>query len=86
LKKPAGSVLFYKSKTEKIEPDPNRKKQKKNKSNQKKTKPKRKNRVKIKKPSQTGLNWFYLKKPNRTENNIHALVLQEDQDVINCLI
>ena len=43
LKKPTGLVRFYKPKTEKIEP------------NQTQT---GKNRAKLKKPSQTGLNWF----------------------------
>jgi hypothetical protein len=49
LKKPAGSVRFrfYKPKTEKTEPNPNRKKNR--------AKPV-KNRAKPKKPSQTGLN------------------------------
>jgi len=52
LKKSAGSVRFrfYKSKTEKIEP--NRTQIEKNRA-----KPV-KNRAKLKKPNQTGLNWF----------------------------
>jgi len=64
LKKPVSSVRFrfYKQKTEKTEPK------------QKKTEPNRKNRAKTEKtepkpekPSQTGLNRFCPKKPNRTE-------------------
>jgi len=52
LKKPAGSVRFrfYKTKTEKIESNPNRKKLKKNRVKL------AKNRTKAKKPSQTGKN------------------------------
>jgi hypothetical protein len=48
LKKSTGSVQFYKPKTEKIKPNPNKKK-----LNQT-----GKNRVKNEKPSQTGLNRF----------------------------
>jgi hypothetical protein len=50
---------FYKPKTEKTEPNPNRKKPEKN-------------RVKPKKPIQTG---FCPKKPNRTETGRFELVL-----------
>ena len=50
---------FYKSKTEKTEPNPNRKKPEKN-------------RAKPKKPIQTG---FCPKKPNRTETGRFELVL-----------
>jgi len=52
LKKPASSVRFqfYKQKTEKTEPNPNRKK------TRKKTKPNRKNRAKPKNRAKTGKN------------------------------
>jgi hypothetical protein len=61
LKKPTGSVLFrfYKPETEKTESNPNKKKPGKKPSQTEK------NRVKLKKSSQTGLNWFLTKKPNR---------------------
>jgi len=52
LKKQAGSVWFYKQKTGKTEPNPNRKKPEKNPSQTGKTKPK------PEKPSQIGLNKF----------------------------
>jgi hypothetical protein len=59
LKKPAGSVRFYKQKTKKTEPNRNRQK------TGKKTEPNRKNRAKTvktepkpEKPSQIGLNRF----------------------------
>jgi hypothetical protein len=54
LKKPTGSVRFFKPGTGKTKP--NRKK------NLKKTESNRKNRAKPKKPSQTG---FFSKKPNQ---------------------
>ena len=52
LKKQAGSVWFYKQKTGKTEPNPNRKKPEKNPSQTGKTEPK------PEKPSQIGLNKF----------------------------
>jgi hypothetical protein len=72
LKKSAGSVRFrfYKQKTEKTEPNRNRKKTGKKPSQTGKTEPNRKkpsqnqkkpsqNRKKPRKPSQTGLNRFF---------------------------
>ena len=55
LKKPTGSVRFrfFKSGTGKTEPNRTGKKPEK-------TEPKRKNRAKPKKPSQTGLNRFFI--------------------------
>jgi hypothetical protein len=60
LKKLAGSVRFrfYKPKIKKTEPNPNRKKPSQTEKNRAKTESNRKNRVKLKKSSQTGLNWF----------------------------
>jgi hypothetical protein len=60
LKKLAGSVRFqfYKPKTEKTKPNPNRKKP--SQTGKKRTKPK--------KSSQTGLNRFCPKKPNRNRS------------------
>jgi len=55
LKKPTGSVRFYKLETEKTKPKP--KKSEKNRAKPEKTDPNRK-----KKPSQTGLNQFLSKK------------------------
>ena len=56
MKKPAGSVRFYKQKTEKTEPNQNRQK------TGKKTEPNRKNRAKTgknqAKTKKTGLNQF----------------------------
>jgi hypothetical protein len=54
LKKPVGSVRFYKQKTEKTEPNRNRKKIEPKRSQTKKTKPKtEKTEPKSRKPSQT---------------------------------
>jgi hypothetical protein len=70
LKKPAGSVRFrfYNQKTEKTEPNRNRKKNEQNRKNRartEKTEPKpEKTKPKPRKPSQTG---FCPKKPNRIE-------------------
>ena len=66
MKKPTGSVRFqfYKPETEKTEPNPNRKNQKKTESNWKKTEPKS---SQTEKPSQTGKpnpNRFLSKKKN----------------------
>jgi hypothetical protein len=61
LKKPAGSVRFYKQKTKRIEPNRNRKKPSqtgKTEPKPEKTEPNRKNRAKPEKPSQTGFNRF----------------------------
>ena len=66
LKKLTGSVRFrfYKPKTEKTE-SKQKKLEKKPSQIRKKTEPNRKNRVKPKKSSQTSLNRFCPKKPNR---------------------
>jgi len=82
LKKPAGLVRFYKQKTERTEPNRNRKKpsqtrntelnqknRTKTRKNRAKTMPNQKNRAKL------VLTGFYPKKPNRIENNHPYLIL-----------
>ena len=79
MKKPAGLVRFYKQKTERTEPNRNRKKpsqtrntelnQKKTEPKPEKTEPNQKNRAKL------VLTGFYPKKPNRIENNHPYLIL-----------
>ena len=65
MKKPAGSVRFYKQKTKKTEPNQNRQKTgKKNRAKPEKPKKPSQNR---KKPSQSVWTGFFPKKPNRTE-------------------
>jgi hypothetical protein len=68
LKKPTGSVRFYKpetKKTNRTKPKP-KKPRKKPDPNRKKTEPNQKNRAKLKKPSQTSLNRFCPKKRTET--------------------
>ena len=89
LKKPAGSVRFYKQKTKRIEPNRNRKKPSqtgKTEPKPEKTEPNRKNRAKL------VLTGFYPKKPNRIENDHPYLIFSSPmsfdgfcRDMVDCI-